>query len=153
MSKPKIIDLFSGVGGFSLGFEMAGYESVFATDFWEDAIETYNKNRGKEIAKHMDIAKLTNEKLKELKSKHDIEGIIGGPPCQGFSMAGARIRKNNFIDDPRNYLFKYYFKIVQQVRPKVFILENVKGILNKIMVAILYIPGKIATKLRIRDNK
>ena len=55
--------------------------------------------------------------------------IIGGPPCQGFSMAGARIR-NGFMDDPRNYLFKHYFNVVKIVRPKIFILENVKGILT-----------------------
>ena len=51
--------------------------------------------------------------------------IVGGPPCQGFSMAGARIR-NGFIDDPRNYLFKHYFNVVKTVMPKVFIMENVK---------------------------
>ncbi|MDE6441998.1 MAG: DNA cytosine methyltransferase, partial [Clostridia bacterium] len=55
------------------------------------------------------------------------EVIIGGPPCQGFSMAGARIRKNGFLEDPRNYLFKHYFNIVKIIRPKVFVIENVKG--------------------------
>lgn len=61
--------------------------------------------------------------------KNDATVIIGGPPCQGFSMAGSRIRKG-FIDDPRNYLFKHYFNVVKIVRPKIFIIENVKGILT-----------------------
>ena len=61
--------------------------------------------------------------------KGDAEVIIGGPPCQGFSMAGARIR-TGFIDDPRNYLFKHYFNVVKAVQPKAFVMENVKGILT-----------------------
>lgn len=61
--------------------------------------------------------------------ENDADVIIGGPPCQGFSMAGARIR-NGFIDDPRNYLFKHYFNIVKTVKPKVFVMENVKGMLT-----------------------
>lgn len=61
--------------------------------------------------------------------EHDAEVIIGGPPCQGFSMAGARIRQG-FIDDPRNYLFKHYFNVVKAVRPKAFVMENVKGMLT-----------------------
>ena len=59
----------------------------------------------------------------------DADVIIGGPPCQGFSMAGARIR-HGFIDDPRNYLFKHYFNVVRTVKPKVFVMENVKGMQN-----------------------
>ena len=74
MSKLKIIDLFSGVGGFSLGFELAGYETVFAIDFWKDAIETYNLNREKPIAEVMDIHDFSTEKIKQLLEEHEIEG-------------------------------------------------------------------------------
>ena len=74
---------------------------------------------------------ITSLSLEEVFSKYrgEVDVIIGGPPCQGFSMAGARIRKG-FIDDPRNYLFKHYFNVVKIVRPKIFIIENVKGILT-----------------------
>lgn len=68
-------------------------------------------------------------------SEKEAEVIIGGPPCQGFSMAGARIR-GGFIDDPRNYLFKHYFNIVKIVKPQIFILENVRGILTMAQGAI-----------------
>lgn len=125
MNKPKIMDLFSGVGGFSLGFEMAGYETIFAIDFWKDAIATYNLNRKKDIAVHMDIANLTNEHLRKLKEEHDIEGIIGGPPCQGFSTVGTRD-----INDERNHLYLEYYRVVKEIMPKFFVIENVKGLLT-----------------------
>ena len=125
MNKPKIIDLFSGVGGFSLGFEMAGYETVFAIDFWKDAVETYNHNRKSKIAEFMNIHDLTNERLSQLKENHDIEGIIGGPPCQGFSTVGTRD-----INDERNHLYLEYYRVVKEIKPKFFVIENVKGLLT-----------------------
>ena len=125
MSKPKIIDLFSGVGGFSLGFELAGYETVFAIDFWKDAIETYNLNREKPIAEVMDIHDFSTEKIKQLLEEHEIEGIIGGPPCQGFSTVGTRD-----INDERNHLYLEYYRVVKEIMPKFFVIENVKGLLT-----------------------
>lgn len=127
MKKNKVIDLFSGAGGFSVGFEKAGFDIVAAVEYDKQIAETYSYNHPNTTMYAMDI----KQAVEEIDfSEINADVIIGGPPCQGFSMAGARIRKNNFIDDPRNYLFKYYFKIVQQVRPKIFILENVKGILT-----------------------
>lgn len=125
MSKPKIIDLFSGVGGFSLGFEMAGYESVFAIDFWKDAVATYNHNREAPIAEVMNIHDLTTERINKIMKEHKIEGIIGGPPCQGFSTVGTRD-----INDERNHLYLEYCRVVKEVRPKFFVIENVKGLLT-----------------------
>ncbi|MCK1997033.1 DNA cytosine methyltransferase [Psychrobacillus psychrodurans] len=125
MSKPKIIDLFSGVGGFSLGFEMAGYETIFAIDFWKDAVETYNHNRTSKVAEFMNIHDLTNEKLRLIKENHVIEGIIGGPPCQGFSTVGTRD-----INDERNHLYLEYYRVVKEIMPKFFVIENVKGLLT-----------------------
>lgn len=121
----KIIDLFCGVGGFSLGFEMSGFESVLAIDHWSDAVKTYNFNRKKEIATTMDIHELNSEMLKSLQEQHDIVGIIGGPPCQGFSTVGTRS-----IDDERNHLYLEYFRVVKEVRPKFFVIENVKGLMT-----------------------
>lgn len=125
--KNKVIDLFAGAGGFSVGFEKAGYDIVAAVEYDKQIAETYSYNHPSTDMYAKDIKQVVEEVDF---SKYNADVIIGGPPCQGFSMAGARIRKNSFIDDPRNYLFKYYFKIVQQVHPKIFILENVKGILT-----------------------
>ena len=122
----KTIDLFAGCGGFSCGFEQAGFDVISAVEFDKDIAKSYalNHTNTKMIAD--DIKNVDNDKVFKFK---EADIIIGGPPCQGFSMAGARIR-NGFIDDPRNYLFKHYFNVVKIVRPKIFILENVKGILN-----------------------
>lgn len=122
----KAIDLFAGCGGFSCGFEQAGYNIVAAVEFDKTIAKSYEQNHKKTRMIAEDIKKVDN---KNFFSRNTADIIIGGPPCQGFSMAGARIR-SGFIEDPRNYLFKHYFNIVKIVRPKIFILENVKGILT-----------------------
>jgi DNA (cytosine-5)-methyltransferase 1 len=95
-----------------------------AVEFDKIIAETYIKNHPNTLVIVDDIKNVDN---KNIFKKNDAEVIIGGPPCQGFSMAGARIR-NGFINDPRNLLFKHYYNIVKSVKPKVFIMENVKGI-------------------------
>ncbi len=122
----KVIDLFAGCGGFSCGFEKAGYNVVSAVEFDKDIAKSYEKNHQQTKVIADDIKNVDNNNIFK---NNDATVIIGGPPCQGFSMAGARIRKG-FIDDPRNYLFKHYFNVVKIVRPKIFIIENVKGILT-----------------------
>lgn len=123
----NIIDLFAGCGGFSVGFEDAGFTVTKAVEFDKQIASTYAANhKGAKLIVD-DIGNVDNEKYF---SKGEVPVIVGGPPCQGFSMAGARIRANSFIDDPRNYLFKHYVNVVNIVRPKVFVLENVKGILT-----------------------
>lgn len=121
----KTIDLFCGAGGFSLGFEMAGFETVLAIDKWEHAINTFNYNRDHKVGQNIDIQEFDNEKLKEFIKKNDVAGIIGGPPCQGFSMVGTRDES-----DDRNSLYLQYVRFVEVVKPKFFILENVKGLLT-----------------------
>lgn len=118
----RTIDLFAGCGGLSVGFVQAGFEVVSAVEYDKAIATTYAKN-------HPGVSVLVDDVRNLDKAFHrgDAQVIIGGPPCQGFSMAGARIR-NGFIDDPRNYLFKHYFNIVKTVRPQVFVMENVKGI-------------------------
>ena len=122
----KVIDLFAGCGGFSCGFEKAGYNITSAVEFDKSIAKSYEVNHPKTKMIADDIKNVDNNNIFK---KDDATIIIGGPPCQGFSMAGARIRKG-FIDDPRNYLFKHYFNVVKIVRPKIFIIENVKGILT-----------------------
>lgn len=124
--KIKAIDLFAGCGGFSLGFENAGFDIISAVEFDKNIAKSYEINHANVKVIADDIKNVDNNETFKYGCA-DI--IIGGPPCQGFSMAGARIR-NGFIDDPRNYLFKHYFNVVKIVRPKMFMLENVKGILT-----------------------
>ncbi len=121
----KTIDLFAGCGGFSCGFEKAGYEIITAVEFDKAIAQSYARNHANTHVIADDIGNVDNDKVF---TPNCAEVIIGGPPCQGFSMAGARIRKNGFLDDPRNYLFKHYFNIVKIIRPKIFVIENVKGI-------------------------
>lgn len=123
--KYKTIDLFCGAGGFSLGFEMAGFETTLAIDKWEHAINTFNYNRDHKVGQNIDINEFDNDKLKEFVKQNEVTGIIGGPPCQGFSMVGTR----DELDD-RNNLYLQYVRFVEVVKPKFFILENVKGLLT-----------------------
>lgn len=123
----KVIDLFSGVGGLSVGFEKAGYDIVLANEFDKDIAKSYQLNHKKTRMINDDIKNILPE-VEKYKNKIDV--IIGGPPCQGFSMAGARIRKNSFLEDPRNFLFRNYFSVVQAVEPKYFVMENVPGMLS-----------------------
>lgn len=121
--KYNILDLFCGAGGLSLGFEKAGFNVVKAIDIDQHAVNTYNFNRKDKVAEVKSILDIDKEYIKSL---GPIDGIIGGPPCQGFSIAnGQRI-----IDDDRNKLYREYFRILEETRPKFFILENVTGLLT-----------------------
>lgn len=120
----NVIDLFSGAGGLSLGFMQDGYVVKKAVEFDSSIANTYEKNHP-EV--DMIVDDIKNIDQSGFFKNGDANVIIGGPPCQGFSMAGARIR-NGFMDDPRNYLFKHYFNVVKTVKPEVFVMENVKGI-------------------------
>ena len=122
----KVIDLFSGSGGFSSGFVKSGYKIVAAIEIDKQSALTFQRNHPSTKVYIDDIRNIDNNSV-FYKNQADV--IIGGPPCQGFSMAGARNR-NGFMDDPRNYLFKHYFNIVKVVNPKIFVIENVKGLLN-----------------------
>ncbi|MFZ1693057.1 MAG: DNA cytosine methyltransferase [Flavobacteriales bacterium] len=124
---PKAISLFAGAGGCSLGFKQAGYDVVFATDFDKAAMQTYALNfTGANIARK-DICELDFEQLlASLKLKSgELDVLIGGPPCQGFSTAGPR-----FWDDPRNHLLKQYVRAIEVIKPKWLMMENVEGLLT-----------------------
>lgn len=128
----KIIDLFSGVGGLSQGFEWAGFEPVVAIDFWDDAIKTYNHNRKDKVGISMDITKFNDELLAGIINNHKIDGIIGGPPCQGFSTArlSNATKKKDKENESRNRLYLEFFRTVKIVKPKFFLIENVRGLVS-----------------------
>ena len=125
MQSNKVIDLFAGVGGMSLGFEMAGFEVVLANEYDKEIAEAYVKN-------HPDIKMIaediTSLSLEDVFSEYcgKIDVIIGGPPCQGFSQKGQR----KTIHDERNFLFKYFVKVVELVQPRYFVMENVPNLLT-----------------------
>jgi DNA (cytosine-5)-methyltransferase 1 len=122
MGKYKLLDLFCGAGGLSLGFERAGFSIVKAIDIDKWAIETYNYNRKEKVAEVKDVSSVDKDFIKSIGS---VDGIIGGPPCQGFSTSGQRL-----IDDERNKLYREYFRVLEEVNPKFFVIENVTGLLT-----------------------
>ncbi|MEE3343559.1 MAG: DNA cytosine methyltransferase [Bacilli bacterium] len=123
-SKRKVIDLFCGAGGLTLGFEKQNFESVLAIDMWSNAIDTFNNNRKNKVGVVKDIAEIDEKFIKQYVNEH-VSGVIGGPPCQGFSLAGRRSE-----DDERNKLYKEYFKTLSIINPDFFVIENVTGILS-----------------------
>lgn len=118
----NVIDLFAGCGGFSLGFEMAGFDIPLAIEIDDWAAATYKKNHlntdvlKKDITEVVDLSNLIDV---------NVDGIIGGPPCQGFSLSGNRDK-----NDPRNSLFVEFVRFVNFFEPKFFVMENVPGILS-----------------------
>lgn len=115
----KVVSLFSGAGGLDLGFKMAGHDIIWANDLYSDAVETYKANLGDHIV-CKDIFAIEADEVPEC----DI--IIGGFPCQGFSIANT---KRN-INDERNQLYKQLMRIINAKQPKFFVAENVKGIFS-----------------------
>lgn len=122
---PNCVDLFAGAGGFSLGFQNAGFNILVATDYHQMAAKTYQHNLDCPFLQ-TDIAELSTgvgPLLSEGEfTRDDVDIVIGGPPCKGFSTAGVYDP-----DDPRNSLFSHYIKVVEQLQPQAIILENVTG--------------------------
>ena len=135
------IDLFSGAGGFSLGFDNLNFENIFSVDIDSSFCETYRHNFPNHNLIQDDISSITDIQLRNLKGKKNIDVVIGGPPCQGFSMAGNIGRK--FINDPRNRLFTEFVRVVNLLEPRYFVMEN---------VARLFTHNKGATRKEIIDN-
>ncbi len=126
MKMYKYIDLFAGAGGMSLGFDNAEFENVLAVEYDKCFAETYSFNFPEHNLKVADIKTISNNEIKKLIGNKKIDVIIGGPPCQGFSIAGKIGR--NFIDDERNQLFKEFVRFVEVVKPRIFVMENVAAL-------------------------
>ena len=121
----NVIDLFCGCGGFSLGFERAGFNVLLGIDVWNDALNTFKHNHKNSDTLQADLSTLSPEQILPLLKNQKIDVIIGGPPCQGFSVAGKRI-----VDDIRNKLYKNFVRFVGFFKPKAFVMENVPNILS-----------------------
>lgn len=128
----KIIDLFAGVGGLSLGFEEAGFETIASVDIWEDAVLTYNHNHSNGAGIVSDIKEFNRKILPRLLKEHVVTGVIGGPPCQGYSSARLSDRSERIvgINEERNQLYLEFVKTVKLANPDFFLLENVRGMVS-----------------------
>jgi len=126
--KFKILDLFSGAGGFSYGIDMnEEFETVLGLDFDKHAVKTFNLNIKGAKGIVGDITdEQTQKNIIEEAKKHGVNMVIGGPPCQGFSLKGKQLG----LDDPRNFLFLEFVKIVEKIKPEVFVIENVRNLIN-----------------------
>lgn len=125
-SKPKelnVIELFCGCGGTSLGFEMAGFNISLGLDIHQPSIETFKKNHPDSTVILGDIKRVEPEKIKELVGEMEIDVLIGGIPCQGFSLNNRKRHEN----DKRNFLYQEFVKFVEILKPKVVVMENVSG--------------------------
>lgn len=125
-SNITVLDLFCGCGGLSKGFEEAGYNILIGVDFEQSALNTFNYNHKTAKGIRLDLSKPESfDEIDSLLDGRSLDVIIGGPPCQGFSLTGPR----NF-DDDRNKLYLAMIETVRRYKPKAFVIENVPGMAN-----------------------
>lgn len=123
-AKKYLIDLFSGCGGLSFGFEQAGFECIVGVDFDQPALNTFSKNHPHALALNLDLSDEKNiDVIIDSIGDKTIEVIVAGPPCQGFSLTGTRQE-----NDKRNKLFYSVFKLAERIKPAYIVIENVPGI-------------------------
>ena len=121
----NVLDLFCGCGGLSYGFELAGYNIVAGIDNDKKALETFELNHKNSKSICGDITNIHIEDIDKVTGGKKIDIIIGGPPCQGMSLSGPRK-----FDDPRNKLYLSYIRLVEEIQPKAFVIENVPGLVS-----------------------
>jgi len=124
---PTVISTFAGCGGSSLGYKLAGFRELLAVEWDNNAVETFRLNFPEVPVYHGDIAKLTGAECMRLAGVGvgELDVFDGSPPCQGFSTAGKRK-----FDDPRNSLFREYARLLRELQPRVFVMENVTGMIK-----------------------
>lgn len=124
---PTVISTFAGCGGSSLGYSMAGFRELLAVEWEQNAVDTFRLNFPDVPVYHGDIAALSVDECLSLTGLQpgELDVFDGSPPCQGFSTAGKRN-----LDDPRNQLFREYVRLLRGLRPKVFVMENVSGMVK-----------------------
>ncbi|MFV0577975.1 MAG: DNA cytosine methyltransferase [Fusobacterium ulcerans] len=120
MKKYRVLSLFSGAGGMDLGFIRSNFEIVWANDFFVEAVNSYKKNIGEHIV-YGDITQIPSSEMPD-----NIDVVIGGFPCQGFSVANTK----RSMEDKRNFLYKEMLRVISDKKPAFFVAENVKGILS-----------------------
>jgi len=127
LDAPTLISTFAGCGGSSLGYSMAGFRELPAVEWNDNAVATFKLNFPDVLVYHGDIHKLTVEKCLEMTGLHpgELDLLDSSPPCQGFSTAGKRQ-----MNDKRNQLYMEFVRLLRGLRPKVFVMENVSGLVK-----------------------
>ena len=140
IAKPKVLDLFCGAGGLAEGFRSAGFDIVGGIDAWEPAVATFQHNFPEAVGLKADLRTLTAaEVIAEI--GEDVDVVVGGPSCQGFSTSGGLSRSSGRdASDPRNRLFLNYVDLVEELQPSWIVFENVPGLL-------LYDQGRVALEI------
>lgn len=121
----NVLDLFCGCGGLSCGFERAGYNIVLGIDNDRQALNTFELNHKGAKSICGDITAIHLDDIDKVTGNKKIDVIIGGPPCQGMSLSGPRK-----FDDPRNKLYLSYIRLVEEIKPEAFVIENVPGLVS-----------------------
>ncbi|WP_081435067.1 DNA cytosine methyltransferase [Nitrobacter hamburgensis] len=119
---PRIVDLFCGCGGFSLGAEAAGLAPTVAFDVDPILTSSFSVNHPHTRLKLADLSKVTGAEIRQ-EAGGQVDGVFGGPPCQAFSAIGHRN-----VNDPRRTLLGHFFRLVSELNPSFFVMENVKGL-------------------------
>lgn len=129
-SPPTVIDLFSGCGGISWGLAPRGFHVVAGADTWDVALRTFKRNHTRAAAMEVDLSTLDPDDFaRSLKLKRgELDVLVGGPPCQGFSKNVPASRR--FLEDDKNLLVRSFLRFVERLRPKVVLMENVAEIVN-----------------------
>lgn len=124
VDKATFVDLFAGCGGLSEGFRQAGFKAIAANDSWPVATETFRHNHGLELV----TGSITDHGIYNqlVKESVGVDVVVGGPPCQSFSTAGNRLS----VKDPRGNLILEFIRFINDIKPKAFVMENVRGILS-----------------------
>jgi DNA (cytosine-5)-methyltransferase 1 len=130
VKEPTVISTFAGTGGSSLGYKWAGYKELLAIEWEDHAVECFKLNFPEVPVWQKDITKVTSQEILEFCNLKvgELDVFDGSPPCQGFSTAGKRE-----VTDPRNDLFQHYWRLVKELQPKVFVMENVSGMVKGTM--------------------
>lgn len=146
------IDLFCGAGGITQGFHQAGYRCLYANDLMPEAIETFRSNHSSTRAECKPIENVDASALRRALNinKGVLDVLVGGPPCQGFSINAP----SRFLSDPRNSLFTHYARFVAEFEPKVFVFENVPGLLSiadgAVFEKILHVFNQLGYELSVK---
>lgn len=132
MKRPTVISVFSGAGGIDIGFQQAGFNVLYSTDFFVEACETIKKN---DKGKFVECADIRSVSFKEVKKKLDVETIdcvVGGPPCPAYSKSRFYLKnKKRALEDENSFTLKEYFRAIEELSPKVYFFENVHGFVYK----------------------
>ena len=128
--KPTVISTFCGTGGSSLGYKLAGYKELLAIDFDPNAVKCFRENFLDVHCWERSVVDVTGQEILDFCNlkKGELDVLDGSPPCQGFSAANAKNANN--INDPRNSLYRHYRRLIEELCPKVFVMENVPGMIK-----------------------